>query len=66
MEMSVKRARAFALKTQADIAKELGVSVRTYAKLEKSPESFTVQQAMKFAQLVSRPYNEIFFSRDYT
>lgn len=64
--MSVKRARAFALKTQADVAKELGVSVRTYAKMEKSPDSFTVEQALKFSRLVGRSYNEIFFNRDYT
>ena len=66
MEMNVRRARAFALKTQADVAKELGLSVRTYSKLEKKPENFTISQAKKFSKLVNLPYDDIFFSSEST
>ena len=64
MKMSVLRARSYALKTQEDIAKELGITTRTYAKLEKQPEKFTVAQARVFARIVNIPVGDIIFEKE--
>lgn len=61
MGFTVKQARRYADLTQEAVAKALGVSVSTYAKLEKHPELFTMAQAQHFCTAVSISEDEINF-----
>lgn len=61
MGFTVKQARRYAELTQEAVAKALGVSVSTYAKLEKHPELFTKAQAQHFCTAVSISEDEINF-----
>lgn len=64
MEFTVRQARRHAELSQEAVAKELGVNVSTYARLEKHPERFTMEQAQRFCKAVSLPADEInFFCR---
>ena len=67
MGFTVKQARRYAELTQEAVAKALGVSVGTYARLEKHPERFTMEQAQRFCKAVSLPADEInFFAAEST
>lgn len=61
MGFTVKQARRYAELTQEAVAKALGVSVSTYARLEKHPELFTMSQAQRFCNAVSISEDEINF-----
>lgn len=61
MGFTVKQARRYAELTQEAVAKALGVSVSTYARLEKHPELFTMAQAQRFCNEVSISEDEINF-----
>lgn len=61
MGFTVKQARRYAELTQEAVAKALGVSVNTYARLEKHPELFTMAQAQRFCNAVSISEDEINF-----
>lgn len=61
MEFTVRQARRHAELSQEAVAKELGVNVSTYARLEKHPERFTMEQAQRFCKAVSLPADEINF-----
>lgn len=61
MAMTVKAARVCAGLTQQDIANTLKMHVQTYAKLERYPEKFTIEQAEKFAKHVKQDISDIIF-----
>jgi len=58
---TVKQARLYAGKSQADIAKELGVHTVTYGTLERNPTSIRFFQAKKIAEATGIDYDEINF-----
>lgn len=62
--MTLERARKDVGLTQQDMADELGVSRPTYAKIEANPDTATVLQAKRICEVLSRPYERIFFRRD--
>lgn len=59
--ITVKGARVNAEKTQKEIARELGIHVQTYMKLEKNPEKFTIARAKEFARCVGQDVRDIIF-----
>lgn len=63
MELTIKQARLISGKTQRQMAEFLGMHVQTYRKIEKDPESATVQQAKLISQITGVPYNQIFFGK---
>lgn len=60
MKLTVKQARRMAEKTQAEMAKELGIDRSTYIKLEKDPDRATVSQAKKISQVTGVPVGSLF------
>ncbi len=62
--MTLEQARKDAGLTQQNMADELGVSRPTYAKIEANPDTATVLQAKRICEVLSRPYERIFFRRD--
>lgn len=64
MAISVKMARVGANLTQQQLADEMGVHVQTYAKMENSPDTMTIQEAKLFSKIVNVPCTEIFFDKD--
>lgn len=63
-EMTLREAREDAGFTQQEMADELGISRITYAGIESNPDKATVLQARRICQILSRPYERIFFSRN--
>lgn len=63
---SVKQARLMRNLKQDEIAKKLGIHVQTYRKIEKNPDSATIEQAKKISEIVKIPYDQIFFSDNST
>lgn len=66
MVFTVKQARLLAEKTQAEMAKLLGVSRDTYRKIEKFPEQATISQARSISAITSIPVDQIFFTGNST
>ena len=66
MGFTVKQAHRYAELTQEDVAKSLGVSVSTYARLEKHPDLFTMAQAQRFCNAVSISEDEKIFTGQST
>lgn len=62
--ITLEDARKNAGFTQQDMADELGVSRPTYAGIEANPDKATVLQAKRICEILSRPYERIFFSRN--
>lgn len=63
MIVTVKQARLLAGMTQAEISRELGVHVQTYAKYERDPDTMTIGRAKSFSATVRIPFDQIFFDR---
>lgn len=63
-DMTLKEAREGAGFTQQEVADELGISRPTYAGIEANPEKATVLQAKRICEILSRPYERIFFNRN--
>ena len=61
MSLSVKQARLMSEKTQAQVAKKMGICVQTYRKLEESPKKMTIEQAKLFCVAVDRGLDELIF-----
>lgn len=66
MPYTVKQARRLADKTQAEMAKYLGVSRDTYRKIELFPEQATVKQAQDISAITKIPVDQIFFAGNST
>lgn len=61
MKFTVKQARSIAGKTQAGMARLLGIDRSTYIRIEKDPSRATVSQAKKISQETGIPVGQIFF-----
>ena len=61
MQLSIKQARLISGKTQQDMAHELDMHVQTYAKIEKNPESATIEQAKRIAAVLHVKIDDLFF-----
>lgn len=62
--LTLKDAREELGLTQQEMANELGVSRPTYAAIEANPDKATVLQAKRICEILSRPYERIFFARN--
>lgn len=63
MLLTLKQARLISGLTQESIAKNLGIHVQSYRKIENSPDSATVLQCKKISEIVGIDYNNIFFGK---
>lgn len=61
MSLSVRQARLLSEKTQAQVAKKMGICVQTYRKLEENPKKMTMEQAKLFCIAVNRGIDELIF-----
>lgn len=59
---SLKQARLYRAKTQADMAKLLGIHIETYRKLEINQNTVTIEQAKVICEFLDMPYDAIFFA----
>lgn len=66
MSFTVKQARVFANRTQAEMAEFLGISRDTYRRLEGNPESATIAQGRKIAEITGISFDNIFFANGST
>ena len=66
MRMSMKQARVGINATQQEIAEKLGIHVQTYLKIERNPHQATVDQALRFSEIVGVPICDIFFGENST
>lgn len=64
MILTLKQMRLIREYTQDKMAKELGVHVQTYRRIEEDPDEATIKQAKAISELLGADYNEIFFGRD--
>lgn len=60
---TIRAARIIAGKKQSEVAKELGVSTRTYRKWEQNPELLTIQNATKLAKFLEQTLDTIILLR---
>lgn len=58
---TVKQARNHAGLRQIDMAEGMNIGVDTYRKIEKNPETATIKQAKKIAELTGLSLDFIFF-----
>lgn len=61
---TLKEARIDAGFTQEYMARELGITRQTYARIESNPAAASVVQARDICAILSRSYESIFFGRD--
>ncbi|WP_300382105.1 helix-turn-helix transcriptional regulator, partial [Clostridium sp.] len=61
----IKAARNLRGYTQEDLAKCIGISTRTYGRKESNPDSFTVSEIKKIAEILNVE-KEIFFKNKLT
>lgn len=61
MTYTIKQARKLADLTQIKMADALGVSRDTYRRIEKKPETATIAQGVKIAEITGVPFDAIFF-----
>lgn len=59
---SLKQARLYRVKTQADMARLLGIHIETYRKLEINQNMVTIEQAKVICEFLDIPYDAIFFA----
>ena len=52
---SLKQARLYRAKTQADMAKLLGIHIETYRKLEINQNTVTIEQAKVICEFLDMP-----------
>ncbi len=61
MLLTLKQARKIKDFSQEKMAKELGVHVQTYRKIEENPDSASVLQAKQISDILEISYDQIFF-----
>lgn len=61
MKVTVKMARVGADLSQAEMAKQMGMSYVTYLAKEKNPASMTIKEACNFCKIVGADFDDIFF-----
>lgn len=57
-------ARKSARFSQEDVAVHLGISRPTYGRMERNPETITIEDAKKLAELFGVKVDDLFFSKD--
>lgn len=62
--MKLEEARKAARYSKAAVAGVLGISLPTYHKMERNPETITIEDAKKLAELFGVSVSEIFFAHD--
>ena len=62
MTFSVKQARRLVGYTQVEMAEKLGVSRDTYRRIEAKPETATILQGQKIAEITVISFDSIFFA----
>ena len=63
---TVKQARQMKGLTQAQMAQEMGISRDTYRRIECNPESATIMQGRRIAEITRIAFDSIIFARDST
>ena len=66
VDVSVKAARVTRGLTQIDVARELGVSVPTYTRIEKDPNLMSIARGKKLAAILGMSFDDIVLSTDST
>lgn len=66
MTYTVKQARKLADLTQVQMADALEVSRDTYRRIEKNPETATIAQGVRIAEVTGLSFDAIFFGVDST
>lgn len=66
MLFTVQKARKYAGFTQAEMGKMMNIHRQTYARIERNPDSATIEQAKRIAELTHIPVDEIFFGKSST
>lgn len=66
MQIMIKHARILADKTQAGMARELGIDRGTYGKWEANPDKIPIAGALRIAQILGRSIDELFFAQNST
>ncbi len=66
MTFSVKQARRLVGYTQVEMAEKLGVSRDTYRRIEAKPETATILQGQKIAEITGISFDSIFFAAKST
>lgn len=66
LKFTLKQARLLKGMTQEQVAKELGIHVQTYRKMEKHPDDVTVGEAKKISAILEFSYDFIFFNDNST
>lgn len=66
MILTLKQARLLKGLTQKEVARELGVHVQTYSKMEKQPEEITIGDAKKLSEILNVSFDNIFFTTNST
>ncbi|MEH6940807.1 helix-turn-helix transcriptional regulator [Bacillus sp. JJ722] len=66
MIITLKQARLIRGLTQKELAKNIGVHVQTYRKMETHPNDVTIGEAKKICSILDVDYNSIFFGGEST
>lgn len=66
MTFSIKQARQMAGFTQVQMAEKLGINRDTYRRIEAKPESATILQGRKIADITGISFDSIFFTTSST
>jgi len=61
INFSVAQARRFSGKTQKEMAKELGICVDTYRKIESRPREAAIWQGKEISRITGIPLDQICF-----
>jgi DNA-binding XRE family transcriptional regulator len=62
MTLTLRQARRLREKSQEELARQIGVHVNTYRKLEENPDTVTIAMAKRISQVLGISYDEIFFA----
>lgn len=65
MKITLNQARNMVGLSQKDLSKRIGISLVTYRRLEKDPESATIRQAKMISIALGIPYDNIFFGKEF-
>lgn len=60
MYITMKQARVGVDLTQREVAERLGVHVQSYIKYEKDPDTMTLKNAKRFADIVGVDFDTLF------
>ncbi len=63
MQFTVKQARLHSDKTQAEMAKMLGICRNKYLNIEKHPDRATIAEAKQISEITGIPLENLFLAR---